>query len=268
MTSREFRMFRPETLKPARSPAQLRTPTERERGGDDSERTGNPQAKALEYVQSAYQHIEIRRHPAYGNQLHIDGDLQISASDHAYNTAMTAPLLAGRDCRRVVILGGGDGGVLNELLRGTAATGHVLERVTLIDIDPDVVRLARRHLRAIAGDAFEHPRAEILNGDAFAYVRTASALDAVVYDLTMEPVRAGQSREAFIGEIVAQIAAALRPGGVLSMQAGGTHDGELIGTIRAAVERHFSDVLEQKVLVPSFGELWTFIAARKPLRAQ
>jgi len=266
MTSREFHISQTEPLKPARASVQVRTPVER--GSDDSERTGDPKTKALECVRSAYQRIEIRRHPTYGNQLHIDGDLQISASDHAYNTAMTAPLLAEQDCRRVVILGGGDGGVLNELLRGIAATGRVLKRVTLIDIDPDVVRLARRHLRAIAGDAFEHPWAEILNGDAFAYLRSVSALDAVVYDLTMDPVRAGQSRDAFISEIIGQIAAALRPGGVLSMQAGGAYDGELVGRIRAAVERHFSDVLEQKVLVPSFGELWTFITARKPLRAQ
>lgn len=224
--------------------------------------------KTLERIQSAYQDIAILRHPVYGNQLHIDGDLQISASDHAYNTAMTAPLIAARDCRRVAILGGGDGGVLNELLRAAAATGLAFERVTLIDIDPAVVRLARRYLGGISGDAFDHPRAEILSGDAFAYIRDARALDAVVYDLTMDPVREDQSRDAFIAEIVGQMATALRPGGVLSMQAGGIHDGELIGKIHRAVERSFSDVLEQKVLVPSFGELWTFIAARKPLRAQ
>lgn len=263
MNSRDFRVTHsgPTPRKQASGTTQVSI----DRSG---KRPDNFGTKPIERVQSAYQRLEIMRHPIYGNQLYIDDDLQISACDHAYNTAMTAPLIAEKDCRRIVILGGGDGGVLNELFRAANARGLALERVTLIDIDPDVVRLARRYLGAISGNAFDHPKAEVISGDAFAYIRRARDLDAIVYDLTMDPVREDQSRDAFIAEVVAQMAKALRPGGVLSMQAGGIYDGELIARIRDVVEQSFTDVIEQKVLVPSFEELWTFIAARKPPLSQ
>jgi spermidine synthase/spermine synthase len=222
---------------------------------------GARQPTLVEAIESRYQRIEVRHHPRYGRQLYIDGDLQISESDQAYNLAMIAPLIVGPECRRAAILGGGDGGVLRELLR---APGAGNAQVTLIDIDAQVIAAARRHLRGICGDAFEHPRAKIVIGDALAYLARARELDAVIYDLTVEPVRAGQSRRAFVEEVVAAMAEALRPGGVLSMQAGGREEAELVREVRAAVSASFTDVIEQRVLVPSFEDLWTFVAARRP----
>lgn len=218
----------------------------------------------LERVQSPHQRIEIVRHPVYGHQLYIDGDLQISACDRAYNIAMIAPIISAGGCRRVAILGGGDGGVLHDLLRTAEITGQPPERVTLIDIDGEVLRLSRRYLRPLCADAFDHPRAAVIVGDAFAYIHRARELDAVIYDLTMDPVRTGQTRSAFIAEILGEIARALRPGGILSMQCGGENDGDLQTEIRAVVARHFTDIVEQRVLVPSYEELWTFLAARRP----
>lgn len=220
-----------------------------------------PGAALIASVQSRFQRIEVRRHPRYGHQLYIDGDLQISESDQAYNLAMTAPLHVAGECARTAILGGGDGGVLHELLR---APGTGVEGVTLIDIDPDVIALSERYLRSLCGDAFEHPRAKIVIGDALAYLERARDLDAVIYDLTVEPVRAGQSRAAFIQDVVRAMATALRPGGVLSMQAGGREEAALVAEIRAAVAARFTDVIEQQVLVPSFEDVWTFVAARRP----
>lgn len=218
----------------------------------------------LEKVQSPYQRIEIWRHPLYGNQLYIDGDLQISACDRAYNIALIAPVIAAGCTQRVAILGGGDGGVLHDLLRTAEITGRPLERATLVDIDAEVIRLARRYLRPLCADAFDHPHTELIVGDAFAYIQRARELDAVIYDLTMDPVRAEQSRSAFIAEVIAATAKALRPGGVLSMQCGGENDVALQAEIRAVAARHFTDVVEQRVLVPSYEELWSFLAARKP----
>ncbi len=219
------------------------------------------------------QHILIGRHPRFGAQLFLDGDLQISESDTAYGVAMASPLLELRRPARIAILGGGDGGVLCELLRTIEPLDAEPSRITLVEIDQRVIDLSRQHLPALAGDAFDSPHAEIVVGDAFAWIARARDLDAVIYDLTMDPVRESQSRAAFIAGMIAHIARALRPGGILSMQCcgHGLRDAadratrrEVLPLIRQAVDDHFQDRCEQGVLVPSYRDLWTFLSARKP----
>ncbi len=219
------------------------------------------------------QQIRIARHPVFGGQLYLDGDLQISESDAAYGVAMVSPLLEVRQLERIAILGGGDGGVLGELLRSLEPLDHVPAELTMIEIDARVIELCREYLPAVCGEAFDHPRAKVVVGDAFAWIAQARGLDAVIYDLTMDPVRENQNRAAFITDIVAKIAAALRPGGIFSMQCCGhgradAADREerrrLLPLIREAVDAHFETRCEQDVLVPSYRDLWTFLSARKP----
>src|SRR5690606_35076948 len=194
------------------------------------------------------QQVLVSRHPHFGNQLFLDEDLQISESDTAYGVAMTSPLLELERPARVAILGGGDGGVLNELLRTFEPLDAVPSELTMVDIDRRVIDLSRRHLPALCGDAFDSPHANVVVGDAFAWIARARDLDAVIYDLTMDPVREGQDRAGFISGIVAHMARALRPGGVLSMQCcgHGLRDAddratrrELLPLIREAVDSHF-----------------------------
>jgi len=218
------------------------------------------------------QHVVVTRHPRFGGQLFLDGDLQISESDVAYGVAMTSPLLAHPRLERVAILGGGDGGVLAELIRTLEPLDALPSELTMVEIDPRVMELCRQHLPALCGDAFDSPHARIVTGDAFAWIAQARDLDAVVYDLTMDPVREGQSRAEFITGIIGHIARALRPGGVLSMQCcgHGRDDAadralrrEVLPLIRQAVDAHFVERCEQDVLVPSYQDLWTFLSARR-----
>jgi Spermidine synthase len=219
------------------------------------------------------QQVRIVRHPVFGGQLYLDGDLQISESDSAYGIAMVSPLLGLGRLERVAILGGGDGGVLCELLRTLEPLGHLPRELTMVEIDARVIELCRIHLPAVCGDAFSHPGANVVIGDAFAWIAQARGLDAVIYDLTMDPVREDQPRDAFVAEIVALVARALRPGGVFSMQCCGHGRADpddraerrrLLPLIRQTVDAHFVDRCEQDVLVPSYRDLWTFLSARKP----
>ncbi len=224
-------------------------------------------AELVEARDSAWQHIEIRRHPVFGHQLVIDGDLQISESDFAYGSALVAPLLTLDSCRRVAILGGGDGGVLHELFAACDRLDRPLEAATLIDIDDAVIELCRRWMPRLCHNAFDDPRADVVCGDAFAWLENASDLDAVIYDLTLDPVREGVSRNAFIREILDQVERALRPGGVVTMQACGewvTDREELLAQLRRRFDESFIEREEQLVTVPSYGEKWTFMTARKP----
>ncbi len=232
-------------------------------------------AQVITSVTSRFQHIEITRHPAFGHQLVIDGDLQISESDSIYGSAMVAPLLRHLATEKVAILGGGDGGVLWELIRSCERLSLPLQQAWQIDIDGEVMRLCRQYLNRLSGPVWQHPKADIVTGDAFAWLADARELDGVVYDLTMDPVRDGQSREEFMAETLALVARALKPGGVFSMQCCGEGEGntdlakesqDLLREIRAEAARHFSDICEQQVAVPSFLENWTFLSARKPQR--
>lgn len=221
----------------------------------------------LERRQTDWQLVEIFQHPDFGNQLVIDHDLQISESDFAYNTAMTAPLLTLPECREVAILGGGDGGVMNEILMSFDRLDKAMGQVTLIDIDADVIDLCKQYMPQFCGKAFDDPRGEVIVGDAFGWIEQAQDLDAVVYDLTMDPVREGVSRSDFMQDILDKIHASLRPGGVLSLQACGewqTDREELLGELRGNLLERFDLPLEQVVMVPSYGEMWTFMSARKP----
>lgn len=231
------------------------------------------QTSTLESIKSDYQILEIRHHPVYGHQLLIDGDLQISESDHAYNVAMTAPLAGLGDLDRVLILGGGDGGVLNELLQMVERDGRQLERAIMVDIDEEVLRLSREYLPGICGEAFTHPRGQVIVDDAFNYIKNYRGLDAVIYDLTIDPVREERTRQEFIEDMVARIAESLKPGGIVNMQCCGTRSydpqtgvvrEELLQEVYSALEKkQFIKINEQRVWVPSFEEMWTFVSARK-----
>lgn len=231
-----------------------------------------PGTRSLADERSRYQHIRIERHPLFGGQLYLDDDLQISESDAIYGTVMAGPLLDLPADARIAILGGGDGGVLCELLRGFRALDRLPAELTMIDIDERVITLSREHLPALCGDAFEDPAARVIVGDAFEWIGSARGLDAVIYDLTMDPVRENQPRAKFIGDIVGSIARALKPGGILSMQCCGhglsdradrAERAVLLPMIRQAVDRYFADRCEQSVLVPSSRDLWTFLGARR-----
>lgn len=232
-----------------------------------------PPSQVLVDEHTGLQQVRIERHHRFGGQLYLDGDLQISESDAAYGIAMVSPLLGLARLQRVAILGGGDGGVLCELLRSFDALPHTPRELTMIEIDGRVIELSQAHLPAVCGNAFHDPRARVVIGDAFAWIDQARDLDAVIYDLTMDPVREDQGRDDFVAGIVARIARSLRPSGVISMQCCGhgradpadrAERRQLLPLIRQAIDSHFADRCEQDVLVPSYQDLWTFLSARKP----
>ncbi len=223
-------------------------------------------------ISSPYRLIEIKQHPNYGNLLVIDNDLQIAESDHAYGRAMALPLTRSTPIERVLIMGGGDGGVLQELLRAADNFGWPMQEAVMVDIDSEVIQNCRKFLPRLNAGAFNDRRTQVLITDVFSHLKHQRNLDAVICDLTMTPFGDNLSQTDFIAETLANIAQSLRSGGVLSMQCCGEGkigplDGEenqlLLENIRHQVDRFFVQRREEKVAIPSYREDWTFLSARK-----
>ncbi len=206
---------------------------------------------------SKYHKIEVVDNENFGRMLFLDGDLQLAEKDvHLYNQAMVAPLLSKNKLGRVAILGGGDGGVLNELLK------HDPGRVTLIDIDGEVIETARKYFTNVCGHAFDDPRAEIVVGDANEYLENHSGFEAVIYDLTTDPeLLTNKDKRHFMSEMLAKVRRSLVPGGLLSMQCCSEHDLHTFDVIKEILAENFESPSFKTVFIPSYCEPWVFASA-------
>ncbi|TFV48201.1 polyamine aminopropyltransferase [Blastococcus sp. TF02A-35] len=190
-------------------------------------------------------------------RLYLDGDLQFSSRDeHRYTESLVHPALA-RDPARVLVLGGGDGLAAREVLRHPS-----VREVVQVELDPDVVELARTRLAALNGGALDDPRVEVVIADAFSWLRTpaATGFDAVVVDMPDPdtPVLGRLYSQEFYG----LVSAALAPGGLVTVQAGSPYSTpaafwRTVSTLDAAGLA----TTPYHVHVPSFGD-WGFALAR------
>jgi spermidine synthase len=146
--------------------------------------------RPLANVQSAFQHIQIFESHSHGRVMALDGCIQITERDEFVYQEMLGhvPLLEHGAAKRVLIIGAGDGGVLRRVLMH-----NTVERAVMVEIDGEVMRLAREFLPGIGGGAWVDPRAEVITGDGIAYVRDAEAggFDVIIVDST-DPVGVGE----------------------------------------------------------------------------
>lgn len=130
---------------------------------------------------SPYQRILITNNAA-GFQLFLNGNLQFSSADeYRYHEALVHPAMSSaRAPRRVLILGGGDGLALREVLKYRG-----VEHVTLVDLDPKMTALSERFLPlgALNGHAFRDPRVRVVNQDAMIWIEgVRDTFDVAIVD--------------------------------------------------------------------------------------
>lgn len=146
----------------------------------------------------------------------LDGRLRVSGRDeHRYHEALVHPAMRGRHAR-VLILGGGDGLAAREVLRY-----EDVRSVTVVEIDPGLVRLARTDpaLAALNDHAFGDRRVRVVTADAFSWLRThRGAYDVVISDLPDPGITA--STKLYSQEFYALAARILADGGRLLVHAG------------------------------------------------
>ena len=190
-------------------------------------------------------------------RLFLNGDLQFSSKDeYRYHESLVHPAMAGRH-RSVLVLGGGDGLALRELLRYPD-----LRRAVEVELDPRMLDLARhdQRLAELNGRSLFDPRVEVVQGDAFSWLRSrAERFDVVLLDFP-DPDDAGTAK-LYSAEMYELVRAALAPGGRVVVQAGSPYFApEAFWSIERTLRTAGLHTRPYHVDVPSFGD-WGFVLA-------
>lgn len=214
--------------------------------------------------QSAYQVIEIFDTPSLGKILLLDGHIQLATLDEAaYHEALIhIPALSVPELKSALVLGGGDGGVLRELVKHES-----LERIVMIEIDKDVVECCERFLPELSDGAFKNKRVELVFADAIDFVqKTDERFDLIVADVTdtYEEEEDELSEEVFSVKFYRLASKLLTEGGIMVTQA----DNPLfcpysVRDVRKAFRQLFNQEGFYWTLVPSFGGYSGFVWGSK-----
>jgi spermidine synthase len=164
---------------------------------------------------TGFQDLIIFENRTFGRTMMLDGVFQLSEKDEFIYHEMMAhvPLFALEAPESVLIIGGGDGGVLREVLKHPSVTS-----VMHCEIDKVVVEQSRKWLPGVSDGAFDDPRTELMIGDGIKFVNeTDRRFDVIIVDST-EPI--GPARVLFTEEFFAACRRCLKPGGVFIGQNG------------------------------------------------
>lgn len=206
--------------------------------------------------QSPYQRIVITRNND-DVRLFLDGNLQLSSRDeYRYHEVLIHPVMsAARSHETVLILGGGDGAAARELLKYPD-----VQRIVIVDLDPEVTVLARTHpvLRAINADALSDPRVTIINADAYRFLEESSDVYPVVIIDLPDPNNESLSR-LYSQQFYRLLRQHITPDGAFITQATSPYFvREAFWMIAHTIEASDFHIVPMHTYVPSFGE-WGFV---------
>lgn len=162
-----------------------------------------------------HQRLVIFRNKDFGRMMMLDGVTQTTEADEFIYHEMLAhtPILAHGNAKKVLIIGGGDGGMLREVLRHAN-----VEKCTMVEIDPGVVELSKEHLPNHSQGAFDDPRTDLVFADGAEFVKNPpDAYDVMIVDST-DPI--GPGEVLFEDTFYANARRCLTPGGILVTQNG------------------------------------------------
>ena len=222
---------------------------------DETEFHGYALSGWLYSGRTKFQTIEVVESPKFGKMLILDGKVQSAALDeYVYHEVLAHPaMLLHPGPRRVLILGGGEGATLREVLRY-----RMVDEAVMVDLDEEVVNICREHLPEWSAGAFEDSRTTLAFEDACQFLqRPGSAYDVIIHDIT-DPVTVGFS-ETYYRAIRERLA----PRGILAMQALECSVSDFEGhlKIRQEVGKVFPWLLSYRAYIPSFRAEWGFLLA-------
>ncbi|NJO47966.1 MAG: fused MFS/spermidine synthase [Oscillatoriales cyanobacterium RM2_1_1] len=216
--------------------------------------------RVLAYQKTAFQEMYIVETGIYGKGLVLDGKWQSCTGDEfLYHEPLVHPAMVCHSApRRVLVLGGGEGATIREILRW-----NTVEQVVMVDIDGEVVKACQEHLPEMHQNAFDDPRSQLVIADALEFLdRTEDKWDVVISDLS-DPIEAGPSFKLFTKEYFEQVKRVLAPDGYFLIQAGPVSVGSMALHVRLVntVKAVYPHVVSLSSYTSTYGAPWGFALA-------
>ena len=216
--------------------------------------------KIIEKRRSKYQDITVLDSERLGRILLLgEGDYavtQFSEKDEAYyHEAIVHPTMSLHpDPKKVLVIGGGDGGTAREVLR------YPVEQVIMAELDEDVIDVSRKFFPSISNGAFDDPRLKLHVGDGRKYVEeTPEKFDVIIMDLTDAE---GPSKMLFTKEFYQSVKSKMTEGGVLSVQTGSpVFDPVQNGRISVTLREVFKNTASYANFIHSFFIMESYVVA-------
>lgn len=209
-------------------------------------------------AQSSYQRLILTR-GGDDVRLYLNGNLQFSSVDeYRYHESLVHPAMRAVPAReQILILGGGDGLAAREVLKYPD-----VGQVTLVDIDPAVVELARTYplVRQLNRGSLDDPRLQVINTDAYKFLETTEGLyDVIIIDLP-DPNSEALAK-LYTQEFYRLVAKHLAAAGAVAVQATSPYFApEVFWTVIETMEAAGLEVFPYHAYIPSFGD-WGFALA-------
>jgi len=208
--------------------------------------------RQYERFRSPYQTVEVHETEPFGKLFRLDGRFMTSEQDEFFyhENLVHVAAITHPQPERALIVGGGDGGSAEELLKHPS-----MKKVVLAEIDVAVVDIARKYLESVHRGSLDDPRLELRIGDGFQYVReTAETFDLIVLDLT-DP--GGPSLELYTPEFYRACASRLTSLGAMTLHIASpvAHPDRIRQTL-VGLRSAFSIVTPYLVSIPLYGGLW------------
>ncbi|MCC6041965.1 MAG: methyltransferase domain-containing protein [Desulfurococcaceae archaeon] len=216
---------------------------------------------------SPYQEVMLAEIEGFGRSLLLDKFIQSTERDeYIYHELLVHPAMAMHlNPERVLIIGGGEGATLREVLKH-----NTVKEAVMVDIDPVVVEFSKRYLEHMHQGSFNDPRARVYIMDGYEYVKKAPSgyFDVVIMDLT-DPYASEIAKPLYSREAFAEIKRVLKADGVVATQAGSSYFyPEEYRYVLESVKANFKHVAEYWFWVPSFGLNVNFVVGSDAYRLE
>jgi spermidine synthase len=222
--------------------------------------------ETLYRAHTGYQELAVLDTCQFGRALILDGIVQTTIKDEfIYHEMLIHPAMTTHPSpRNVLVIGGGDGGSVREIVKYPC-----LEKVVLAELDPEVIRVSREFLPELSS-ALDHPKLEIVIGDGLEYLKKAAGVfDVIVVD-SPDPI--GAAASLFSTGFYALVHRALQSGGVFAAQTESPWShGALISGIHQTIKGMFASTHLYLAYIPTYQHgMWSFTLGSKkhhPLEA-
>jgi spermidine synthase len=213
--------------------------------------------RVIHSQRTEFQQIDIFDTEEYGKMLVLDGKVQSTVRDeYIYHESLVHPIMLAHPApKEVLIIGGGEGGTLREVLRHPS-----VKRAVMVDIDAAVIKCSKEHIPELSDGAFNDVRAKIVVGDGRRFIgRCGEKFDVVILDVT-DPLEGGPGALLYTEEFYKEVRRVINEDGAIVTQATSTYySTECFAVIARTIGKAFRNSGGYHAWVPAYDSMWGFV---------